>query len=247
MRFAALLLLAGLGVAAAPAVGLASGRELPERYRRPPWSKASLTVGHPNAGWQARAKKLRRTRQLRVKAGSEERVYGHPALVLMLRRSARDVARSAKGAVMLVGDLSTREGGALSGHHSHQSGRDADVGFYALDAAGKRVLPEAFVSYGADGRARDGSGLVFDDRTNALLLLAWAKDQRAGLRRVFVANALRRRLIAQGRKLSGWEAHAAAVERLLEQPENASTHDDHFHVRIACPPGQEAICREESR
>lgn len=230
-----------------PAAAPQAARELPPKYRAPPWTRASLTIGYPNAGWQLRSKKLRRTRHLRVKSGSEDRVYGHPALVLMLRRSARDVARSAKGAIMLVGDLSARAGGPLSGHHSHQSGRDADVGFFALDAAGKRVPSAAFVAYGADGKARDASGLVFDDRTNALLLLSWAKDRRAGLRRVFVANALRRRLIAQGRKLAGWAEHAGDVERLLEQPENASTHDDHFHVRISCPPGQGEICREESR
>jgi len=224
-----------------------SVRTLPSAFQRSPYSMMSLSVGHPNAGWQLRAKKLRRDRRLKIKLGSVGKAYGHPALVLMLKRSARQVARAAPGSVMLIGDLSSRDGGPLSGHTSHQSGRDADVGFYALDARGRRAVLDRFVAFGADGRARDGSGLVFDDWRNWLLLQAWAKDHRAGLSHIFVATPLKQRLLAWARARPAFRQYADAVAALLKQPENTSPHDDHFHVRIACPKRQKPICHEESR
>lgn len=223
-----------------------AAHELPERFHRSPFSLMSLSVGHPNRGYQVRAKKLRPTQSLKIKAGSRDAAYGHPALVLMLRRSAGDVARASPGSVMLVGDLSKREGGPLVGHHSHQSGRDADVGFYVKDTRGRPVTPPNFVGFDGEGKAKDHSGLVFDDHRNYLLFRAWARDQRAGLAHVFVSDPLKNRLLRYARKRSDGRKVLTRMLALLSQPERASTHDDHFHVRISCPRRQEEICREHS-
>jgi penicillin-insensitive murein endopeptidase len=224
-----------------------SERELPERFERAPFSRMSLTIGYPNDGWQVRAKRLRRSQFLHIKDNSRDHAYGHPALVLMLERSAREVARAARGSVMVVGDLSRRDGGPLSGHVSHQSGRDADVAFYMTDARGKPFEPDAFVAFGSDGAARDGSGLVFDDRRNWLLLKSWARDRRAGLAHIFVESHLRQRILQYGAAHKEFKPYLGEVAALLKQPEAGSTHDDHFHVRIACPKRLTQICREESR
>jgi len=224
-----------------------SERVLPKKFQKAPYALMSLTVGHPNAGWQLRAKRLRKSKYLRIKAGSEDRSYGHPALVLMLGRSAREVARAAPGSVMLVGDLSSKAGGALSGHRSHQSGRDADVGFYVLDAKGKPVTPEKFSVFGADGKARDGSGHTFDDRRNWLVVQSWVRDARAGLSHIFVSSGLRQRLLTYGRSQPAFRKYVTEVAGLLKQPEDAMPHDDHFHVRVSCPKRQTEICREQSR
>lgn len=224
-----------------------SAGDLPRKFQRAPYSLMSLTVGHPNAGFQLRAKRLKKSKYLRIKAGSEDRSYGHPALVLMLGRSAREVARASPGSVMLVGDLSTKSGGPLSGHRSHQSGRDADVGFYAVDENGKATTPEKFVVFGSDGKANDGSGLRFDDGRNWLLVQSWVRDARAGLSHIFVARHLRQRLLAYGQSHAATSQYVTEVAALLKQPEDAMPHDDHFHVRVSCPKRQVEICREESR
>jgi penicillin-insensitive murein endopeptidase len=238
----------GLGLfLSAPAPSAQDEHRLPERFERSPFSRMSLTVGHPNDGWQLRAKRLRQSAFLRVKPNSRDNCYGHPALVLMLERSAREVARSAHGSVMMVGDLSRRDGGPLTGHVSHQSGRDADVSFYISDDRGKPFEPDHFVAFAADGRARDGSGLVFDDHRNWLLLRSWAQDRRAGLAHIFVEQGLRRRLLEYGATRKEFRPYLTQVAALLKQPEASSTHDDHFHVRIACPRRLTEICREESR
>src|SRR4051812_25608345 len=154
--------LAALGAALSalsPSARAGTGRDLPRRYLDAPFSLMSLTVGYPNAGFQLRAKKLKESSFLKVKDTSRDNTFAHPALVLMLERSAREVARFDKGSLMVVGDLSSRDGGPLAGHVSHQSGRDADVGFYLKDAQGRPVVREHFQPFDPNGRARYEPGL----------------------------------------------------------------------------------------
>ncbi|HEX9620268.1 MAG TPA: penicillin-insensitive murein endopeptidase [Polyangiaceae bacterium] len=221
-----------------------SDQDLPEKFRKSPYTLMSLSVGSPIDGWQLRAKKLRPDSRLRVKPGSRNDTYGHPALVLMLQRSARQMAREAIGAVMVVGDLSGKHGGPLAGHRSHQSGRDADVGFFVLDARGRPKTLDRFVAFDGEGRAKDGSGLRFDDHRNWLLIQMWLRDARAEVKYVFVASSLRRRLLAFAEARPAFRKYVGAAAKLLIQPRNSSAHDDHFHVRVACPAGQEALCLE---
>ncbi len=239
-------LLAGavwLAAGSAPASG---SRVLPKRFTRSPYSLMSLSVGHPNNGWQVRARRLREKTYLHIKQGSRPNSYGHPALVLMLERSAHEVARAAPGAVMLVGDLSREPGGPLPGHRSHQSGRDADVAFYVRDAKGRPAKLTHFVTFDGNGRATDGSGLVFDDERNWLLVQAWLTDHRAGILHVFISTPLRARLLAYAAAHDALRAYVNEAAALLHQPEDSTPHDDHFHVRIACPRDQDEICQAES-
>lgn len=221
--------------------------DLPKKFRKAPYSLMSLSIGHPNAGRQVRAKRLKTRPYLKIKQGSSGVAWGHPALVKMLYRTARDIARSAKGSVLLVGDLSGKHGGPLPGHASHQSGRDADVAFYVKSKQGKPVRQERFVAFGGDGKAKDGSGLQFDDWRNWLLVQCWLKDHRAGISHIFVSRALRKRLLDFARGRPAFRKLVPEAERLLKQPEDSTAHDDHFHVRISCPKKQEEICREHPR
>jgi penicillin-insensitive murein endopeptidase len=246
LRTATLLVALGSAGLAVP-TALAAQRQVPKEFLSYPFNVQSLSVGRPNDGWQVRAKKLREHATLKIKAGSETHAYGHPALVLMLHRTAKSINKSVPGSVLLVGDLSAEEGGPLYGHFSHQSGRDADVGFYVKDAQGKSVNLKRFVAFDAQGRAKDGSGLVFDDYRNWLLIQSWAKDERAGLRHIFVAAGLRARLLKYGNKIPEFRPYVQRAKELLKQPERASAHDDHFHVRIACPAEQLGPCLNESK
>jgi penicillin-insensitive murein endopeptidase len=239
------MLVAWLTIGIIPALARAdSERELPAKFRAPPYSQMSLSIGSPANGRQLRAARLRPTPHLYIKPDSRERVYGHPALVLALKRTARQMAREAPGAVLLLGDLSARDGGPLTHHRSHQSGRDADVGFFALDQHGRPKNLEAFVAFDADGKAKDGSGLQFDDYRNWLMVQMWLKDQRAVLKYVFIASHLRQRLLGFAKTRPAFRKYASSAEKLLLQPSNSGAHDDHFHVRIACPERQEGLCYE---
>src|SRR5450432_3536453 len=235
-RMGAMLAILGAALGAlAPSASAGTGRDLPRRYLDAPFSLMSLTVGYPNAGFQLRAKKLKNSDALKVKDSSQNNVYAHPALVLMLERSAREVARLEKGSLMMVGDLSSRDGGPLPGHVSHQSGRDADVGFYLKDAQGRPVVREHFTPFDPNGKSRYERGVFFDDYRNWVLLRSWVTDDRAGLVHIFVSIGLRWRLIEYGRKDPRFARYVDDVALLLKQPAGRSVHDDHFHVRIACP------------
>jgi penicillin-insensitive murein endopeptidase len=240
----------GALIAAALACGPALAAEpvkLPAKFLEGPLAKASLTVGHPNDGLQIRAKKLTKTRDLVVRKKSDDRNYAHPALVLMLMRSASDVAKAAPGSVLLVGDLSYRDGGPISGHRSHQSGRDADVGFYVVDGKGKRLPSREFVAFDAEGNAKNGGSLHFDDERNWMLVESWAKDRRAGLSHIFISDPLKARLLRFARSRPRFAPYLTQAMALLKQPEHGEDHSDHFHVRITCPKDQTEICRPESR
>lgn len=232
---------------ARPDVIDATDHSLPGKYQRRPYSRMSLTAGHPNDGFQLRAKRLVSSPQLFVRKSSRDRSYGYPSLVLMLHRSAKDVAKAVVGSVMLVGDLSIKGGGPLSGHHSHQSGRDADVGFYVKDQRERPVRSTEFVAFDGDGAAKDGAAVRFDDHRNWLLVESWVKDRRAGLAHVFVSDPLRARLLRYAREHPRFAPYADKAAVLLEQPENGEPHDDHFHVRISCPADLVEICRNESK
>lgn len=236
-----LLCLAPFEAASKPA------RELPPKFQGSPYSLMSLSVGHPNDGWQVRAKRLKKADSLRILDKSKKLTYGHPALVLMLKRSAKQLAKQFPGSKMVVADLSDKDGGPLAGHRSHQSGRDADILFYARDKKGRKVVPDKFVSYDANGKAKDGSGLIFDDERNWLLVQLWAKDDRAGLSHIFVSRSLRKRLLAFASKSKIYSKYIGDVNTVLKQPEDSTAHDDHFHIRISCPKKHEGLCFEQSK
>ncbi|HVW30112.1 MAG TPA: penicillin-insensitive murein endopeptidase [Polyangiaceae bacterium] len=221
--------------------------DLPARFKTGRFAMLSLSGGYPNDGWQLRGKRLRPSPELHIREASRERVYGHPALVLMLGRSARDVAKAAPHSVLLVGDLSAKLGGPLSGHRSHQSGRDADVAFYVTDLQGKPVPSTQYVAFDGDGKAKDGRPLLFDDERNWLLVESWARDRRAGLSHIFVSWPLRDRLLKFARSRPKFAPYVLQATALLKQPEKGEAHDDHFHVRITCPKEEEEICRAESK
>ncbi len=216
--------------------------DLPAQYRRSPFSLMSLTVGTPTNGFQIRAKKLRSFDELWIQKKSRNHTYGHPALVLMLARTAKQIAQQTPGSVLLVGDLSRENGGPLAGHRSHQSGRDADVGFFVTDLEGNPKNPRQLRRFGRNGRAKDGSALRFDDYRNWLLVQLWLKDSRANLEYVFVAHHLRRRLLDFARARPAFRPYVKQAARFLRQPRNALPHDDHFHIRIACPERQRGLC-----
>jgi penicillin-insensitive murein endopeptidase len=224
-----------------------SERELPEKYRRSPYAMMSLSVGLPNAGWQLRAKKLSSSPQLWIQNKSIPYTYGHPSLVLMLHRTSKQIARQSPGSVLLVGDLSREFGGPLTGHKSHQSGRDADVGFFVTDAKGRPQNSRRLLAFDAAGRARDGSGLRFDDYRNWLLVQLWLKDDRAELEHVFVASHLRRRLLDFASARPAFRRYVDGAAQFLRQPTNGLPHDDHFHIRIACPDRQQELCADTRR
>jgi penicillin-insensitive murein endopeptidase len=199
-------------------------------------------VGSPTDGRLENGVELAATSDvLRLKRPKGPR-WGIEELVEMLERGAARVERRFPGSVLLVGDLSGRSGGDLGGHRSHESGRDADVGFYFVDKRGRPAPVRRFRAVDWRGRAADDPSLRFDDARNWALVEAWMTDPRARVEHVFVAKPIRARLLAHARAKGVYlpVLHRASIA--MKQPSRGLAHDDHFHVRIACPRSQRGVC-----
>jgi penicillin-insensitive murein endopeptidase len=173
---------------------------------------------------------LRERAELRLRWPDGPR-WARPRLVRLLVRAAESVGRRYPGSVLLVGDLSSREGGSLPGHLSHRSGHDADVAFYYSDAHGNQVRSARLLPVGASGAAP--AGLRFDEARNWALVEALLSDPTGNVKSIFVAAALKHRLLAYAGRVGIGAELLGRADAAMRQPAHGRPHDDHFHVRIA--------------
>ncbi len=220
--------------------------ELPEEFRKEPWSSRTLSVGAPNDGALLRGKRLKATPALRLWNGSDIHAHATPQLLRVLGRAAERVRATHPGSAVVVHALSAEKGGAIRGKRSHRTGRDADIVLLARDAAGKPTIAKKLAHYGADGRSR-GESLQFDDERNWALLDALVHDRDGTVTHLFIAPALRTRLLAHARATKVDEARVKKVASVLFADDGDEPLDALLHVRVACPKDQGAICVESSR
>ncbi len=173
------------------------------------------------------------------------RFFGTSALVGLLERAATQVTELHGAARLNVGELSQEGGGDVVGHRSHENGRDVDVGFYLLDDDGNSVEPERFVRIGGSGRGGDGEQRVtFDTARNWAFIEALVTDETSPVQMIFVSRSIRRRLVRWARAEGVAPEIVERAEWTLIPPEGVARHDDHFHVRIYCEPGEHEACHD---
>jgi penicillin-insensitive murein endopeptidase len=153
------------------------------------------------------------------------RRYGHPTLVAFIERLGAAAAKAKLGLVV-VGDLSQPRGGPTpSGHRSHQTGLDADVGYVAPAGARARMPARA--------REHLSPPAVVDATThektpswtpNALKIVALAAAD-PDVDRIFVDPGIKKLLCASELAKEPWQGRLRPWWR----------HHDHFHVRLRCP------------
>jgi len=174
--------------------------------------------------------------------------YGTEELVGALVRAARAVDRQVPGGLAAIGDLSRRAGGASVEHKSHQSGRDVDVFYYAVDDRGRPVVPgEAMLRFNGDGRAVRWSpprGLAapsravpayrFDERRNWAFVRALITDPGAEVQWIFVQHQLAALLLHEAASSGEDPTVLARAALILREPTDSEPHDDHMHVRLYC-------------
>jgi penicillin-insensitive murein DD-endopeptidase len=227
--------------AAGPARARSAARAKSVRSRLPAAESKPRSIGTPTEGRLENGVELPQSSSLKLKRPSGPR-WGLAELVGLLERGAKRVELRFPGSVLLVGDLSRRGGGDVAGHRSHESGRDADVAFYFVDALGRPVESRHFRAVDRRGRALDAPSLSFDDARNWALVEAWITDPNARVEHIFVATPIRARLLAHARKRGVYLPVLHRASLALKQPSRGLPHDDHFHVRIACPKSQRGAC-----
>lgn len=144
---------------------------------------------------------------------------------------------------LVIGDISTRRGGPLAGHQSHQSGRDVDIGLW-LRPQPESSGPSDFV---------EGNSKNLDRRATYDLIeaLAASANEPDGVELIVLDYNLQRVLRRYAEQTRG--VPEAKLEALFQFPHGPNSrhglvrhmpaHRDHLHVRFRCPQG-DAYCRD---
>jgi penicillin-insensitive murein endopeptidase len=164
--------------------------------------------------------------------------WGTPELVTLVREAAAAVDAAVPGSRLRIGNLSKQGGGDLKVSVSHNSGRDADRAFFALDAAGAPALPHGYVTFGDDGVSTDHGGAYrFDLPRNWALVKALVTNESAGasVQFLFISEGLRALLLDHAAELGEELDVLDRAGEVLKQPTAALPHAEHLHLRVYCP------------
>ena len=165
---------------------------------------------------------------------SRNRNWGHPALLAFLERFARKVPSVSHWPGILVGDMSQPRGGPmLTGHASHQIGLDADIWLTPMPNRELTRLEREEMSAANMVRA-DRLDVDPAKWTPDHLAVLRAAAQDPGVQRIFVNAAIKKALCREATGNRSW----------LNKVRPYYGHDYHFHVRLACPAGEDA-CRDQ--
>lgn len=172
--------------------------------------------------------------------------WGTVRLVTAIPAAGDAVRAAVPGSPPLgVGNIGRPRGGSLAPYsHSHQAGRDADLAFYATDADGLAVPAEDLEHFDDALRSRESTHR-FDVRRNWALAAALLSNPDIDVKWLFVSDALKTALLAEGRRQHAGAALLKRAGEVLHQPSDAPPHDDHFHLRIRCTAAERKVdCRD---
>lgn len=184
--------------------------------------------------------------------------YGTRELVSLVQRSSAAVAELHEGSKLSVADMSLESGGPIAMHRSHQNGRDVDLVYYAMDAAGAPYYPDSHMAYftrqGLANYAQSPQFIkniperYFDLERNWALVREMVSDADVKVEHIFVSARVERWLIAYAKEAGEDEVLIKKAARILHAPRQVKGHNDHMHVRIACPADDiaQGRCRDAS-
>lgn len=161
--------------------------------------------------------------------------YSTQEMIELVESAAAHVANAHPGSVLYLGNFSADGGGDIPYSVSHNSGRDADLAFYMLDAKGESAVPDELLSFDARGRAKsDGKRVTFDVKRNWKLIEGLVKAGADEIQFVFVSRPLKKKLLAEAERAKASAQVIATADKMLIQPGGALPHNDHFHIRLYC-------------
>jgi penicillin-insensitive murein endopeptidase len=220
-----------LGLAVVLATGCASAPS-------PLWPHWHGSIGLPGRGVLAEGQQVRANAPGLRWLRDNDRHWAISRFSGAIERAAALVSDQRPGAVLAVGDLSTRTGGGpLLPHFSHRSGLDADLLFYVSTLDSAPVDSPGFIHFGADGLARDeahGRWLRFDVEREWLLVKALVEDREARVQWIFVSEVIKALLTEWALARGESTETLYRAQAVMAQPTHGGVHDDHIHVRTSC-------------
>ncbi len=155
----------------------------------------------------------------------------------VLRRWAE---RGTRVQPILVGNMSSRKGGRLPPHSTHQSGRDVDLGYLQKLPEGEELNWRTMTAQNLDAA-----------ETWALLKLLRSTGE---VEVIFIDSSIQKLLydhaVANGTvpkaELAAWMEYPRSPPRRRALIQHVKGHVDHLHVRFDCQP-QESRCKSRER
>lgn len=225
-------------------------RHIPEDRSGNP--DASVSVGNATTGILVNGKPVPqegdgwRVRGVTLSRGFH---YGTDGLVGALTRAGAAVAKRWKGSQLLIGNLSRQSGGDIPPSVSHNTGRDADLGFYLCDRMGRPLPPpgDDYVTFDADGVSVGRTPPVYlDSPRNWAFVEALLTDPAVQVQYIFVADWLKELLLDYAIRSGADPDLIVRADQALQQPHNSSPHAEHFHLRLYCDMADRlAGCHDE--
>lgn len=153
----------------------------------------------------------------------------------LVEEAAAHVREHHPGAVVRLGNFGNPGGGDIPWSFSHNSGRDADLGFFLRGKDGEPAVPPDLIAIDDDGTYDGEHGeFEFDVERNWRLVEGLIEAAGDELQYIFISNSLRGMLLEHAREVGApWKVRSRA-RQLLHQPSGSLPHDDHFHLRIYC-------------
>ncbi|HTQ34296.1 MAG TPA: penicillin-insensitive murein endopeptidase [Stellaceae bacterium] len=161
---------------------------------------------------------------------ARNRAWGSPLLIAAIERLANSIPAAVGWPGLLVGDLGQPRGGPMvTGHASHQIGLDADI--WVMPMPGRRLSTEERDNLAARSVVATNGNNVDPAVWNPSYRKLYETVARMPeLARMFVNPAIKRQLCRE----------AGADRDWLRKVRPWFGHDDHFHIRLTCPPGQKS-------
>jgi penicillin-insensitive murein endopeptidase len=207
-----------------------------------PWSGVSepsqgppRAIGETNAGCQSGAQELPTEGEGYVVMHLERnRYYGQPSLIDAITNLGEQAADGL--GVLHVGDLSLPRGGPMPfGHRSHQTGLDVDV-WFDLNPRLHRGANSSRSNVSARSLLISASrGLDYNLWNDGHVQILKAAAQLPGVDRIFVNAHIKGELCDSVARDRGW----------LRKIRPWFHHDDHFHMRLTCPPNSPDCVRQD--
>ncbi len=155
-------------------------------------------------------------------------IYGTDEMISMLEKTASELSERYPGKDRLqIEDISSRTGGDIDPHGSHENGLDVDLQFFKAD--GIEFIPTPSQAY-APEMVRDGRvSSNFDIERNWELVKTL--HRHGSVQVIFIDQKLKDALTSYARSRGELTTH----QRELNSLRHVENHKDHMHVRLNCP------------
>jgi murein endopeptidase len=184
------------------------------------------SIGDPGSGCLLGGITLEGSDRLQVR---QHRNWGTPEMLAAIVRAVDVVhAEQPGGHTLVVGDLSRKAGGRFRPHRSHQSGRDADIGYFLKQSR-------------CPGFMRKANRDNFDVARTWTMLWDWLS--RDEVEYVFVDWRLQKQLYIHARDVA--QVARTNLTRIFQYPKSRAKrvgiirhqrgHSDHMHARFRAP------------